>query len=81
MTNPIFYYRKCSKPCLERSSIDQKVVLCDGVPKFKKINITGVLAFIIPNTEVNVSRIEPYSVVRLSTNELNLVKTYINSTT
>ncbi|PWA62051.1 subtilisin-like protease SBT4.3 [Artemisia annua] len=73
--------RNCSEPCLVRSSIDQKVVLCDKVPKLKYINITGVPSFITPNMEENVSKIEPYPVVRLSTNELNLVKTYIDSTT
>ncbi|GJZ10346.1 subtilisin-like protease SBT4.3 [Tanacetum coccineum] len=73
--------RDCGTPCLERSLVDKKVVLCDKVPNLKELNETGALAFIIPNMEVNVPKIEPYSVVRLSTNELNLVKTYIDSTT
>ncbi|GJY14725.1 subtilisin-like protease SBT4.3 [Tanacetum coccineum] len=74
--------RNCLPQCLESSLIEQKVVLCDMAPRFLRMNITGVLGFIIPlNKKQNAYVVLPYTVVALSENDLNLVRTYHSSNT
>ncbi|PWA99865.1 subtilisin-like protease SBT4.3 [Artemisia annua] len=68
--------RNCLPRCIDSSLVEKKVVLCDMVPSFKDINTTGV-GFIIPNyQEHNVSSVKPYTVVALSEDNLNFVRSY-----
>ncbi|PWA90394.1 cucumisin [Artemisia annua] len=73
--------RKCLPTCLESSLIKQKVVMCDSNRYIEEVKIAGAIGYIVPNYGRNVSGIMPYPVAGLTTNALNLVKTYMNSTT
>ncbi|XP_071706427.1 subtilisin-like protease SBT4.3 [Rutidosis leptorrhynchoides] len=74
--------RMCATRCLERSLVEDKVILCDAYPDLNKVIASGAVGFIIRDVEEsNISMITPYPVISLDQNVLDLVRTYKNSTT
>ncbi|KAI3497645.1 hypothetical protein L1887_33099 [Cichorium endivia] len=71
--------RYCIASCLDNSLVEQKVVLCDDNVNADSVKAAGALGCIIPNNGNNVSEIGPFPVAALNTNDMNLVKTYQNS--
>ncbi|KAL7603682.1 hypothetical protein Lser_V15G14780 [Lactuca serriola] len=72
--------RKCSAGCLDGSLIKQKVVLCDTNNNADLVKAAGALGCILPNQGYNYSEVGPLPVAAVGTNDMNLVKTYQNST-
>ena len=80
IANHILVYRSCSAGCLDGSLIKQKVLLCDKNNIADLVKAAGALGCIIPNQGHNYSDVGPLPVAALGTNDMNLVKTYQNST-
>ncbi|KAK9050968.1 hypothetical protein SSX86_027593 [Deinandra increscens subsp. villosa] len=69
----------CDQQCLESRFVEQKVVLCDKQPDLEAFNTSRPLGFIYPSV-FNFSTVTPFSVVALTRNDFNLVKSYKFST-
>ncbi|KAK9050971.1 hypothetical protein SSX86_027596 [Deinandra increscens subsp. villosa] len=69
----------CDQQCLESTYVEQKVVLCDQQPNLEAFNTSRPIGFIYPSV-ANFSRVTPFSVVALTRNDFNLVKSYKFST-
>ncbi|KAL4586992.1 hypothetical protein LXL04_011640 [Taraxacum kok-saghyz] len=73
--------RHCHERCLDRSLIQQKVVLCDANNNTDLVKAAGAFGCIVPNHGNNFSDVGPLPTADLDTNDINFVKTYHNSTT
>lgn len=79
-TNHIFFYRMCVIGCLESSRIHQKVVMCDNNAIIELVTEAGASGCIIPDPGNNFLDVKPLPVAYLSTNYINSIRTYKNST-
>nr|KAJ0209040.1 hypothetical protein LSAT_V11C400160470 [Lactuca sativa] len=72
---------EASAGCLDGSLIKQKVVICDKNNNADLVKEAGALGCIVPNHgRYNYSDVGPLPVAALGINDMNLVKTYQNST-
>ncbi|CAI9278206.1 unnamed protein product [Lactuca saligna] len=70
----------CHARCLDGRLVEQKVVLCDENRNTDSVKVAGAIGCIVPDHGKNVSEVEPFPIAALNTNDINLVKTYQNST-
>ncbi|CAH1417280.1 unnamed protein product [Lactuca virosa] len=70
----------CHARCLDGNLVEQKVVLCDVDTNIDLVKAAGAIGCIVPNHGNNVSEVGPLPIAALNTHDINLVKTYQNST-
>ncbi|CAH1421351.1 unnamed protein product [Lactuca virosa] len=69
----------CHAKCLDGSLVEHKVVLCDENRNPYSVKAAGASGCIVPNHGNSVSEVGPLPIAALNTNDINLVKTYQNS--
>ncbi|KAL4586886.1 hypothetical protein LXL04_011533 [Taraxacum kok-saghyz] len=72
--------RNCHLNCLDSMLVENKVVMCDQITSISVVKAAKGFGCIVPNEQNNVSLVRSLPVGALNTNDINLVKTYLNST-